>query len=61
MVLLNRLPGKVIEHTSDTGGHWLMVVVEIHDQRLILLYVYRHNNRTNNRNMMLKLGLLIND
>lgn len=60
IMLLYRLPGKVIEHKSDTEGHWLMVVVEMHDQRFILLCVYGFVNRANNRAMLIKLGLLIN-
>ena len=61
MILFNRLPGKIMEHKSDTGGHWLMVVVEIHDQRFILTCVYGYNNPTNNRAIMESLGILINE
>lgn len=38
-----------------------MVVVEIHDQRLILKCVYGYNNHTNNRAMMDRLGILVNE
>lgn len=61
MVLMNRVPGKVIEHKSDTDGHWLMVIVEIFDQKLILLCVYGYNNRIKNRVTLERLGLLINE
>lgn len=61
MVLFNKFPGKVIEHKSDTGGHWLIMVVEMQDQRYILLCVYGYNNRINNRVMMASLGSCINN
>lgn len=60
-MLFNKFPGKVIEHKSDTGGHWLIMVVEMHDQKYILICVYGHNNRTNNRVMMASLSSLINN
>lgn len=59
IVLLNKSPGKVVEHKSDTDGHWLEMVVEMYDQRYILLCVYDYNNRTNGV-MMERLGILIN-
>ncbi len=61
MILFNRLPGTIIEQKTDTGGHWLMAVVEIHDQRFILTCVYGYNNQTNNRAMMNNVGLLVNE
>lgn len=60
MVLFNKFPGKVIDHKSDTGGHWLIVVVEMHHQRYILRCVNGYN-RTNNKVMMASLGSLINN
>uniref|UniRef100_A0A3B4WDT5 exodeoxyribonuclease III n=1 Tax=Seriola lalandi dorsalis TaxID=1841481 RepID=A0A3B4WDT5_SERLL len=59
MVLFSKFPGKVIEHKSDTDGHWLILVVEIHDQRYICVCVYGYNNRPKNRVMMESLGSFI--
>lgn len=39
MILFNRFPGNVINHKSDTTGHWLMVVVEINGVNYILLWI----------------------
>uniref|UniRef100_A0A3Q2QH20 exodeoxyribonuclease III n=1 Tax=Fundulus heteroclitus TaxID=8078 RepID=A0A3Q2QH20_FUNHE len=49
MVLFNKFPGKVIGHKIDPDGHWLIMVIEMHDQKYILLCVYGYNNKTINR------------
>lgn len=56
MILFNRLPGTIIEHKNEENGHWLMLAVEIHEQRFILTCVYGFN-QTKNR----ALGILINE
>lgn len=61
MVLLNKFPGKIIKHESDTDGHWIMMVLEIYDQKYVSLCIYGYNIRTNNRAMMTKLDRLINN
>lgn len=55
MILFYRFPGKMIDYKSDEAGHWLMVVVEVFDFKMILINIYGYNNRSLNRNMWLKL------
>lgn len=56
MILFYRFNGKIIDNKSDESGHWLMVVAEVLEFRFILLNIYGYNNRSLNRNMMLKLS-----
>uniref|UniRef100_A0A3Q0S4P9 Endonuclease/exonuclease/phosphatase domain-containing protein n=1 Tax=Amphilophus citrinellus TaxID=61819 RepID=A0A3Q0S4P9_AMPCI len=49
MILFNRFPGKVIDHTSDINGHWLIVITEINDENFILVCVYGYNERGKNK------------
>ncbi len=39
-ILFDRFPGKVIDYSSDTDGHWSMVIVDINDEKLFLICVY---------------------
>lgn len=31
MILFNRFSGNGLNHSSDTNGHWLMMVIEFSD------------------------------
>uniref|UniRef100_A0AAZ1XGV7 exodeoxyribonuclease III n=1 Tax=Oreochromis aureus TaxID=47969 RepID=A0AAZ1XGV7_OREAU len=59
MILFNKFAGRVIDHKSDGMGHWIMVLVEVCEQKIILINVYGYNNRSLNRNMMSNLSKLI--
>uniref|UniRef100_A0A8C6PU90 Endonuclease/exonuclease/phosphatase domain-containing protein n=1 Tax=Nothobranchius furzeri TaxID=105023 RepID=A0A8C6PU90_NOTFU len=59
MILFNNFAGNVIDHKRDEEGHWLMVIVECCEQKLLLINVYAYNNRSLNRNMMTTLSKLI--
>lgn len=61
MLLFNRFEGSVIVHEGDKEGHWLMVAVEINDICYILLCIYGYNNKVANREMLEKLGNLVNE
>lgn len=61
MILFFRFVGKIIDYKSDEAGHWLMVVVEVFDFKMILINVYGYNNRSLNKNMMLKLTQAIRE
>uniref|UniRef100_A0AAX7SHF8 exodeoxyribonuclease III n=1 Tax=Astatotilapia calliptera TaxID=8154 RepID=A0AAX7SHF8_ASTCA len=58
-ILFNKFAGRVIDHKSDGMGHWIMVLVEVCEQKIILINVYGYNNRSLNRNMMSNLSKLI--
>lgn len=52
MILFNRLPGNIIDHRSDTNGHWLMVVTDVNGTNYILVCVYGYNRKIKNNNFL---------
>uniref|UniRef100_A0A3Q3K3X3 Endonuclease/exonuclease/phosphatase domain-containing protein n=1 Tax=Monopterus albus TaxID=43700 RepID=A0A3Q3K3X3_MONAL len=50
---------KLINQKSDVDGHWLMIVIELNDQKYILVNVYRYNNRTKNKRIFNDLCTMI--
>lgn len=44
-ILFNRFPGNLINHKSDTDGHWLMVASEMNGINYILVSVYGYNRK----------------
>lgn len=52
MILFNRLPGNIIDHRSDTNGHWLMVVTDINGTNYILVCIYGYNRKIQNNNFL---------
>lgn len=53
MILLNRFPGKIIDHKSDPTGYW---VTEMNGINYILLCVYGYNKRAQNKNLFSSLS-----
>lgn len=52
MILFNRLPGNIIDHRSDTNGHWLMAVTDVNGSNDILVCVYGYNRKIQNNNFL---------
>uniref|UniRef100_A0A3P9KL10 exodeoxyribonuclease III n=1 Tax=Oryzias latipes TaxID=8090 RepID=A0A3P9KL10_ORYLA len=48
-IFLHNFDGKIVDHKSDTEGHWLMVNIEVDDTKYILVNIYGFNNRTKNQ------------
>lgn len=61
MILFNRFSGKVISHLGDKEGHWLIAAIDLCNQKIIVLSVYGYNNKVLNRNMLEKLGRMVNE
>ncbi len=49
MILFYRFQGSIVDHKSDTNGHWLMGTVEIDGVKFILVCVYGYNSRALNK------------
>ena len=60
-ILLNRLPGSVIDHKADKDGHWVMIVVDANEKRYIVLCIYGYNNKVDNKELLDKLGDMVNE
>jgi len=56
MILFYRFPGTILDHVSDSNGHWLTVVVEINGAKFILVCVYGYNSRAINKIFYTDLG-----
>uniref|UniRef100_A0A3P9JF49 Reverse transcriptase domain-containing protein n=1 Tax=Oryzias latipes TaxID=8090 RepID=A0A3P9JF49_ORYLA len=52
MILLNKFPGKVINHFGDTYGHWLILIFEFNGEMFILVCVYGYNERAKNKTLL---------
>lgn len=59
MILFNRFPGNVINHISDSNGHWLMVSVEFNNENYILVCIYGFNQKVQNKSMFKSLQMLL--
>lgn len=59
MILINRFSGNILDHKSDSKGHWLMVVIELNAVNYILLCIYGFNQRTQNKDLFSSLSRLI--
>uniref|UniRef100_A0A3B3HKX7 Reverse transcriptase domain-containing protein n=1 Tax=Oryzias latipes TaxID=8090 RepID=A0A3B3HKX7_ORYLA len=51
-IFLHNFDGKIVDHKSDTEGHWLMVNIEVDDTKYILVNIYGFNNRTKNQKFL---------
>ncbi len=60
MILFYRFQGSIVDHKSDTNGHWLMVTVEIDGVKFILVCVYGYNSRALNKLFYADLCVKIN-
>lgn len=59
MILLNRFSGRVINHTSDKNGHWIMVAIEFIGVNYILVCVYAYNKKAQNKTFFSSLSELL--
>lgn len=59
MVMFYKFPGSLLEHISDTNGHWVTVIVEIDGNKIILVCVYGYNNKAMNSKFFADLGVMI--
>lgn len=60
MILFYRFQGSIIDHKSDSNGHWLMVTVEIDGVKFILVCVYGYNSKALNKLFYADLCIKIN-
>uniref|UniRef100_A0A087XR38 Endonuclease/exonuclease/phosphatase domain-containing protein n=1 Tax=Poecilia formosa TaxID=48698 RepID=A0A087XR38_POEFO len=54
MILSYKFSGSVLDHVSDTNGHWVTTIVEINGNKIILVCLYGYNNKAMNQ-----LGVMI--
>ncbi len=60
MILINRFSGNVINHTNDTNGHWLMMVIDF-NVNYILICVYDYNRRAQNKQLYSALSKMLDE
>lgn len=47
-ILKDRFSGKVISHKTDDQGHWIALLVDINQTKIIIINIYATNNKKTN-------------
>uniref|UniRef100_A0A3B3HG32 Endonuclease/exonuclease/phosphatase domain-containing protein n=1 Tax=Oryzias latipes TaxID=8090 RepID=A0A3B3HG32_ORYLA len=58
-IFLHNFDVKIIDHNSDTEGHWLMVNIEVDDTKYILVNIYGFINRTKKQRLFTNINHMI--
>uniref|UniRef100_A0A3Q2ZQW8 exodeoxyribonuclease III n=1 Tax=Kryptolebias marmoratus TaxID=37003 RepID=A0A3Q2ZQW8_KRYMA len=59
MIMFYKFSGSVLDHVSDTNGHWVTTIVEIDGNKIILVSLYGYNNKAMNSKFFEELGVMI--
>ncbi len=44
-ILKDKFSGQVISHETDDQGHWIIILVEINQVKVIIINIYATNNK----------------